>query len=142
MVVVEKEQQINSNLSSFLGGGLGVGTLFALHPGPYLAIPTATQAQSGSFVVHFVGALQLPGLYTSSNEWLLLSVLSSIRHYTIETHYPQSACSAHVQASIGIRTSDHHCNMINSVLKLTLGCPTIYATSAAFGVRFEIFEVK
>jgi hypothetical protein len=61
MVVVEKEQQINSNLSSFLGGGLGVGTLFALHPGPYLAIPTATQAQSGSFVVHFVGALQLPG---------------------------------------------------------------------------------
>ena len=44
MVVVEKELQINSNLSSFLGGGLGVGTLFALHPGPYLAIRTAMQA--------------------------------------------------------------------------------------------------
>ena len=43
MVVVEKELQINSNLSSFLGGGLGVGTIFALHPGPYLAMRTATQ---------------------------------------------------------------------------------------------------
>ncbi|KIM75030.1 hypothetical protein PILCRDRAFT_13968 [Piloderma croceum F 1598] len=100
MVVVEKELQINSNLSSFLGGGLGVGTLFALHPGPDLAIHTATQAQSGSFVVRLVGSLQLWAAVYS------MSYLPGLLMFT--------------EASIGIRTSDHHCDMINSVLKLTV----------------------